>query len=162
MPAFAPPAQQGAPHIDLPWCFHSNDGPSQYAVDGGITTRPDGLSARLRLKTRAQKELGPDVERLSLEVENLGPAALRLRLTDAGASRWELPASLLRSDLATLAGTSSGAGGDSKGPKRLYRSEYQADPFSFRVLRSGGASDGIPVFDTTGLRLVFKVRGQGR
>lgn len=158
---------KGAPHVDVAWCFHPNAGPSEYVV-ANQADKGDGLQATLRLSRSTQKELGSDVTELQLDVEEVTDSILRVKLTDPNRRRWELPAWLLKSDptgsmrvrcggaacTERARGGGAAAGGCRCG--KQYRFEHTGDPFSFKVVRTGGAKDGAAVFDTTGTRLVYK------
>ena len=137
---------------------------------------------------------GPPLQSLKLHAEPLTESILRIRLTDADSKRWEVPAWLFRSDLlpggggsgpdrkaagssksgrALKAGASAGAaaGGAAGAPahaggsgenSQQFKMEVQEAPFSMEVTRRGGS--GAPVFNTTGMRLVYKasaVEGAG-
>ncbi|KAK9835041.1 hypothetical protein WJX81_006384 [Elliptochloris bilobata] len=137
--------------VDQPWCFHSNTGRSEYllsrASDSGV-----GLSATLTAAETTAPELGPDVERLALHVSMPAPGVLRVRMTAAGAPRWEVPQWLYPAD--SVAGGGVGASKDGAWREHF---EYDEEPFSFVVRRNhSGVDMEAPLFDTRDKRLVFK------
>ena len=137
------------------WCCGSNT--PHACSPSTMPSAGDGLQAMLQLTKRTQKELGPDIETLQLDVEEVTGSILRIKLTDPHKARWEVPGWLLQSDLEP--GRRAGGTAGSKG--KQYSFDYSEGPFSFHVTRAGGSSDataGATVFNTTGTRLVYKVR----
>ena len=99
---------------------------------------------------------------LKLEAEPLTDAILRLKIKDAHAQRWEVPQWLLQSELLPggsqrrQAGTASkGASASGAGAPQYpqYKLAVKQEPFSLEVARP---EEGQTLFNTTGLRLVFK------
>ena len=144
----------------------------------------NGLVGDLRLRGNGSlPELGPDVAKLTLTVENISPFILRTKIGAPG--RWEVPRSLFNAPNLTGAAAMDSvpayvhhylklqyaallcslcselpadpwtASAASGGPAS-YTFNYSASPFSFAVSRGGSNAD--PVFNTAGTRLVFKVR----
>lgn len=70
-----------------PLCFRA------CAAEGG------GLSGSLELSKAAQKELGPDVKRARMTIEEVSLGTLRVRITDAEHKRWEIPTHLFNSSV---------------------------------------------------------------
>ena len=115
------------------------------------------------------------VQSLRLDAAPLAaPGILRLRLTDPAEQRWEVPQWLFDSQL--LPGSGAGrrstdgddsSGGAAQNPPPLLELDVQQDPFSMVVTRAAsegegpqlGQGQGGALFNTTGLRLVYKVAG---
>jgi hypothetical protein len=53
---------EGAPHVDLPWCFKPNAEPSLYQAAGLAAGEAAAVRARLKLAVGTQPYLGPDIE----------------------------------------------------------------------------------------------------
>lgn len=196
---------EGAPHVDLPWCFKPNAEPSEYRVAELRAGEAGSLRAHLELTASTQPYLGPDIQvdgaggqrrgcncrlagrgastvnalpalslltccltrhqpahprcrcapqRLELETQALSDSVLRMRLTDAGAQRWEVPRWLLASELLPGGGGGAASGGAHAGNPR-FDLRMKEDPFSLEVARLGG---GATLLNTTSTRLVYKAR----
>ena len=142
---------------------------------------PQSASSRNPCCCRSPRSLAPSPQVLKLEAEPLTDAILRLRITDAHAQRWEVPQWLLKSEL--LPGGNRrrqpGAapkGGIARGAPQYsqYKLAVKQEPFSLEVSRpeeaqrpqqaaagqpgapGDSSSGGGTLFNTTGLRLVFK------
>lgn len=117
---------------------------------------------------------------LRFSADALAPGVLRLHLTDAAAPRWQVPTWLFRSELlpgadrptrgAAPAEARAGGPGGGGGDKPQMQLTVREEPFSMEVVRAaaapgqrrGGAdvnAAGDTLFNSTGTRLVFKVRG---
>lgn len=160
---------EGAPHVDLPWCFQPNAGASEYRATNAQEGKDGSLQAVLELGTSTQPELGPDVRELRLSAEPLSPSILRVRLTDAHKERWEVPQWLFRSELLpgsnhsrrSSSGGSAGINGEggtggSGGQQQqqpLFTTKLHKEPFGLEVVRS---DSGAVLLNTTGTRLVYK------
>jgi hypothetical protein len=125
---------------------------------------------------------------LKLEAQPLTDYTLRLRITDAHTQRWEVPQWLLKSGLLPggsqrqqRGAASQGGTASEEGAPRYpqYKLAVKQEPFSLEVsgpeeglqqqraaagqagAAGSGSSGGGTLFNTTGLRLVFKARGAG-
>lgn len=150
---WSPAEFEGAPHVDLPWCFKLNDGASTYKVDSFSTQASQkGFATDIDLQAATQPELGLDVGKLRATATEIAPGIVRVRITDAHASRWEVPASLFKSDL--LARTEDSAPlQDAASGNTTLAIELNNDPFSFTVLDT---INGRALWNSSGTRLVFK------
>jgi Glycosyl hydrolases family 31/N-terminal barrel of NtMGAM and CtMGAM, maltase-glucoamylase/Trefoil (P-type) domain len=167
---------EGAPHIDLPWCFYSNNEPSTYAISQKFTPSLQGKTsmgntgggnsgggnlkkeAILELKDSSLPQLGADIKRLKTSVEEIAPGIVRFRLTDAEKQRWEVPSNLFPPS--SFAGGSGGGAASSSTGAQINNDDgsvvdihWDADPFSLRIFST---TSNTTIFDSTGLRLVFK------
>lgn len=151
---WAPAAFEGGPHLDLPWCFTPNDDPSTYAV-AASGTNEGPLDAVLALQQGTMAELGADVRRLRATAREVAPGVLRFRLADADAPRWEIPPWMYPGD--SIAGGGGGYRPAVPGTAEdaTLHIEWGLAPFSLRVHRRDAPSSA-PLFDSTGLRLIFK------
>ena len=69
-----------------------------------LTWCPCLLQTALVLKKAVFPEMGPDVERLRLQVDASLPDILHVKLTDAEGKRWQVPHALLASSAARIPG----------------------------------------------------------
>ncbi len=161
---WSPAEFEGSPHIDLPWCFHSNNEPSTYAV-GSIDQHafPEGSGgsgdlddASLELQQSTLSQLGADIKHLKASVKEISPGIVRLRITDAQNQRWEVPSKLFPA--ASLAGGGSGSRSSSTVNSSNIDIQWDNDPFAVRItLPSKDSTTSTPkIFDSAGLRLIFK------
>lgn len=108
------------------------------------------------------------LQALKLEAEQLSSSVLRLKLSDGGRQRWEVPLWLLKSELlpgspgggrASKSGDGHGRRAGDEHPRQLQLSVKQ-DPFSLEVSRPGEGAAGTggvaALLNTTGTRLVYK------
>ena len=146
---WAPAEFEGSPHIDLPWCFYSNNDPSTYAIidsspakekekaflkNGGRSggeSSSKNLEATLELKESTLPQLGADIKRLKASVEEIAPGIVRLRLTDAEKQRWQVPENLFPPE-SFAGGASPTAKDDSTNENNIYI-EWDANPVALRV-----------------------------
>ncbi|KAL4448262.1 hypothetical protein ABPG75_005481 [Micractinium tetrahymenae] len=169
---WSPADFDGAPHVDLPWCFTPNAGPSEYRA-ARVEEVSGGVRADLELSRGTQPELGPDIQALRLDLTAPGPGILRLRLTDPRSPRWEVPAWLFKSQLLNGGGGSgtrlapshaTDGGGSGSGSRRVWQArgiqiELKEETFSLEVSRAasgqpdGAAGGSRPLVNTTGTRL---------
>ncbi|KAL4423393.1 hypothetical protein ABPG77_004324 [Micractinium sp. CCAP 211/92] len=174
---WAPAQFDGAPHVDLPWCFTPNAGPSEYRA-ARVKEATGSVHADLELIQGTQPELGPDIQALRLELTAPGQGILRVRLTDPHSPRWEVPARLFKSPLLSgkgangtpleaVSGTGTVVTGSGSSKQRVWQAgdvqvELKHDPFSLEVARAapgelgGAAGRGVILFNTTGTRLAYK------
>jgi len=164
-----PAGFEGAPHIDLPWCFYSNDEPSTYAIASpfrGGRASPENTTRRennnsgnlkeaiLELEDSTLPQLGDDIQRLKASVEEISPGIVRFRLTDADKQRWQVPENLYLPESFAGGAASSLFIYNSSSAEKYENSvniEWNTHPFALRI---STASQSI--FDSTDLRLVFK------
>lgn len=159
---------EGAPHIDLPWCFYSNNDPSTYAIPsssrggeispensrtGGGNGSGNIEEAILELKESTLPQLGADIKHLKASVKKISSGIVRFRLTDAVKQRWQVPENLYPPEsfaggFASPVLKNSGSG-ESHG--NSVNIDWDTDPFALRI-----STTSQSIFDFTGLRLVFK------
>lgn len=107
----------------------------------------------LSLVAEEKVEYGSSIEKLKLEVWEENDERLHLKITDAEASRWEIPETLLPSP-----GMEWGAGA-SGSPLYTLQTSSPSEPFGFRVQRAGGGNDeesSSSIFDSLGQLLIYK------
>ena len=85
-------------------------------------------------------------------MDHVAKDVLRVKITDVEQRGWEVPEWLF------AAGQLHGDGSGVSDAARLYEFHYEREPFGFTVTRSTGEA----IVDTTGHRLVFKVRDFSR
>jgi len=162
---------EGAPHIDVPWCFYSNSDPSAYAITstfrgGGGGASPENTKSKgnngsgnleeatLELQESTLPQLGADIKRLKASIKEISPGIVRFRLTDAHKQRWQVPENLYLPE--SFAGGATSFVFKNNDSAESYENsvhiEWDTHPFALRI--STPASQSI--FDSTGLRLVFK------
>lgn len=104
---------------------------SGYSVSSVVETAT-GFTANLKLSGAGTTTYGNDLQNLKLEVVYETADIVRVKITDATATRWEIPESVVERRHAT------------KKPASLnYKFSYTESPFTFEVTR---LSDGVSVF----------------
>lgn len=152
---FAGPQAKEAwqPDVYLASCFYPNNEAAGYELADPAQLDASGLgNAALGLQSSTLPQLGPDVQTAGLEIQQLGPDIVRIRIFDQGTPRWEVPGQF-------FAPNSLLAGGNASAPSGQNQLLVQptASPFGVSVLRVNPAG-GAPrsTFDSTGQRLIFK------
>lgn len=116
-----------------PWCYYQGSSSSGYKVVS-MTETSYGLSGTLKLAGESTSAYGPELSDLKVFVYYETSDILRIKITDASESRWEVPNSVIKRT--TVA----------KAPSSLnYEFRYSESPFLFEVVRK---SDGVSVFKT--------------
>lgn len=136
---------QGAPYVDLPWCFRLNNDPSTYAAESSIFPTSPCMADTISLRQHTLPELGQDVPRLQAAAEEVAPGIIRFRLTGAKRQRWEVPSSLFPADSIAGGRTPELYCDEKENPQGPSKEsipgasglevDWVGDPFSFRVLR---------------------------
>jgi len=122
---------QPSPVKHAPSCFAPGEVGSGYSLSNFVET-PTGYAGQLTLIGEGTKTYGADVKKLSLDIIFQTEDIVRVKITDATATRWEIPQSVIRRPIAT------------KKPASLnYKISHQESPFTFEIIR---LSDGASVF----------------
>jgi alpha-D-xyloside xylohydrolase len=114
-----------------PWCFFKTSPPPTYSLRS-ITPTSTGFEGILSLNGTGTATYGPDIVDLSLQVIYESPEYIRIKITDVGKTRWEIPQEVISRPSVTT-----------KASNEDYTFTYTESPFSFQVLRK---SDGYAVF----------------
>jgi alpha-glucosidase (family GH31 glycosyl hydrolase) len=136
--------QQSHTNQNVPWCYHagSQSPPGYELLPESTTSTEHGFHATLQLRSTGLSALGPDIQRLRLDVVYLTTEVVQVKLTDADQARWEVPESVLSRPAATATATTGNA----------YAVRYTTAPFSLTVSR---VSDNVSVF-VLDSELIFK------
>ncbi|TMW62649.1 hypothetical protein Poli38472_005267 [Pythium oligandrum] len=95
---------------------------------------------------------GASIKELTVDVSQSGENAVRVKIADKNAKRWEVPRDLYTKGDLGKAGTAQW-GGSFTGSGSNLDFSYTEKPFTFKVTRK---SDGYVLFDTSKLSLVLK------
>ena len=140
------PQSQGS---STPWCFYAVDdgtggGPTSYnSYDlSAYTETANGFKAKLTKTPGTETSTyGADITNLSLTVVYESAQIVRVKMTSADSTRWEVPQSVLPRVDATTSPT-----------VKDYQFRYTESPFTFQVIR---VSDGAVIFSSSA-NLLFK------
>lgn len=123
--------------------------PSTFALVGGSLTpsesEPGVATATIVPSITTQPNLGADLDAVDVTLAQITPSIARVRLSAKG--RWEVPRDIFTNVVPPSV--------DDATADPLFELETAADPFAVRVRRAGEGG-GVPLFDTSGKRLVLK------
>jgi alpha-D-xyloside xylohydrolase len=114
-----------------PWCFFSGQTSKGYTL-ASITETAVGYTAILNLNGQGTTTYGADIQQLSLNVFFETEDSIRVKITDAKNSRWEIPESVISRYHSTQ-----------KPATTNIKFSYTESPFSFEITR---VSDGTSLF----------------
>ena len=126
---------------DVSWCFQSSEFQDNgYAL---VSIRPtaNGYTGLLARNLPSNSVYGDDIPYLSLDVYYESDVTLRVKITDANRTRWEIPQSIIPRSDPDIAPTSVDM-----------TISFASNPFSFEVKRK---SDGVVIFKSAD-QLMFK------
>ena len=126
---------------NIPWCFHGSDTKDTGYSLVSINPTMNGYSGILTKNQPGNSVYGPDIQYLTLDVYFENDATLRVKITDANRTRWEIPQSIIPRAEPAIAPTTVDTS-----------ISFVENPFSFEVKRK---SDGAVLFKSAD-QLVFK------
>jgi len=137
------PRSQGS---STPWCFYADDSGGSTTYNSydlfGYNETANGFEAKLTKTPGTETSTyGADITNLSLTVVYESAQIVRVKMTSADSTRWEVPQSVLpRTDATTSPAVKD------------YEFRYTESPFTFEVVR---VSDGAVIFSSSA-NLLFK------
>ncbi|KAL4855918.1 Alpha-glucosidase [Chlorella vulgaris] len=146
------PKEDWQPDVYMPRCFQPNTAPSTYnlvSLAGGSTG-----AGELVQQQSAQPELGDDLRSAVFSLNQIAPAIVRVKITDANNTLYQVPNQFFTQQSILGGGIFADAGGSP-----LFVAQVEQTPFSVAVVRNNPANNstqGATTFNTTGLRLIIK------